>query len=619
MPETKYKTFLPITSDEIKSLGWEQPDVIIVSGDAYVDHPSFGTAVIGRVIESTGCKVAIVSQPNWRDDLRDFKKLGIPKLFFGVTSGCMDSMVNHYTANKRLRSDDAYTPDGRAGFRPDYAVNVYTRILNQLYPEIPVIIGGVEASLRRLTHYDYWSDALMPSVLSSSGADLLIYGMGEEPIMEVVSKLKLNNRDLNSLKNIPQTAYIAKNDFVLENLTNYSLLPSHQECLSDKKAFAKMFVMVETDSNKMFQNVLVQKNGDDFIVVNPAYPPADETKADFPYDLPYTRLPHPKYKKRGRIPAYDMIKNSVNSHRGCFGGCSFCAITLHQGKYVVSRSEKSIIQEVENISKAEDFKGTITDVGGPSANMYKMTGKNIAVCKLCQKPSCIYPKICKNLNFNHKPLLNLYSKISDIKGVKYLFVGSGIRYDMLVNQSPEIDKQYALSQYLEKLIVKHISGRFKVAPEHTSLSVLSYMRKPDFSNFKTLYNKFNAITKKNNLKMQIVPYLISAHPGCGIKEMAQLAVELKEIKISPEQVQGFTPTPMTLSSVMYYCGFDPYTLKKVYVPKSIAEKTEQHKFFFWYLRENVDSLIKILQKTGNFNLKNKLFPNNYSPKFIKKK
>ncbi len=610
MPKNFSAPFLPITSDEIKRLNWEQLDVIIVSGDAYVDHPSFGAAVIGRIIENEGYKVAIISQPNWKDDLRDFKKFGVPKLFFGVTSGCMDSMVNHYTANKRLRSDDAYTAGGKSGFRPDYAVNVYTKILKQLYPDVPVVIGGIEASLRRMTHYDYWSNSLMPSILKSSGADLLIYGMGEEPIIELLKKLDYNIDNFKYLKNIPQTAYINKGNISLNSIKNYTELPSYEQCLVDKKSFAKMFVLAETESNKMVQNVIIQKIGNDFLVINPAYPPAKENIADLPYDLPYSRLPHPKYLKRGVVPAYEMIKHSVNSHRGCFGGCSFCAITSHQGKFVSSRSEKSILNEVKIIANSAGFKGTITDVGGPSANMYKMSGKNIDMCKTCKRPSCIYPNICKNLNYNHKPLLDLYDKILNISGIKHVFIGSGIRHDMLVNQLPEQDKKYALSEYLEKLIVKHISGRFKVAPEHTSQNVLKYMRKPDFKNFKELLKKFNVITRKNNLKMQIVPYLISGHPGCGIREMAELAFEMKEIGLSPEQVQSFTPTPMTLSSVMFYCGFDPYTNKNIYIAKNINEKKEQHKFFFWYLKENKQQLVNTLYKTGNFDLKKKLFPNN---------
>ncbi|HRS53302.1 MAG TPA: YgiQ family radical SAM protein [Bacteroidales bacterium] len=610
MAKDKYN-WLPITADEVKQRGWEYIDVIIISGDSYVDHPAFGTAVIGRVIENAGYRVAIIAQPDWRNDLRDFKKFGAPRLFFGVTAGCVDSMVNNYTANKRRRSDDAYTAGNKAGFRPDYAIITYTQILKKLYPEIPVVIGGIEASLRRLTHYDYWSNQLMPSILVNSKADLLIYGMGEQPIIELLNELK-SGKNFKAITNVYQTAFIYEGDYnSLLSGKKYKEIPSHENCIADKRIFAKMFVMIEEEAIKMEQNILVQKVADKTVIINPPFPLPAKGVIDFIYDLPYTRLPHPKYKKRGIIPAYEMIKFSITSHRGCFGGCSFCAITCHQGKFVTSRTEKSIIKEIENIVNSKEFKGTITDIGGPTANMYNMYGIKTELCQKCKRVSCLYPDICKNLNYDHKPLINIYKKVLSIPKVKHLYIGSGIRYDMLVGRTKGDNEKYSLLKYLELLVSKHISGRFKVAPEHTSNVVLKNMRKADFNLFKELLIQFKYINAKYKLNQQIVPYFISAHPGCSIKEMAELAIEMKKLKILPQQVQTFTPTPMTLSSVMYYCEFSPYNYEKIYVAKTIDERKEQHKFFFWYLKENKISLIKSLNKIKEGNLlKNKLFNNN---------
>ena len=574
--------WLPTTKKEADSLGWDELDVIIFSGDAYVDHPSFGPAVVGRVLEAEGMRVAVVPQPNWQDDLRDFRKLGRPRYFFGVTAGNMDSMVNHYTAARRLRSDDAYTPGGKHGFRPDYPTIVYTRILKQLFPDVPVVIGGIEASMRRLTHYDYWKDSLEPSILVSSHADLLIYGMGEQPLREVMRLLK-KGTPFNSIKTVPQTGYVINvNDPVpYHKIWKDIKLHSFEKCVADKKLFAENFVKFEKESNKIISARLSETAGHQNIIINPPYMPIEEEEADRSYELPYMYMPHPRYNKKGDIPAWEMIKFSVNIHRGCFGGCSFCAISAHQGKQIVSRSEQSILNEVRRISLMDDFKGYISDIGGPSANMYKMKGKDLKLCLTCSRPSCIWPSVCNNLDTNHKRLTGLYKKIDKIERIKKSFIGSGVRYDLLF---PEYNKEAGKdeAEYLEELVKNHVSGRLKVAPEHTSASVLSLMRKSPFEIFRKLKWRFESIRKKYDLKYEIIPYFISSHPGCSDQEMKELAMEVKSLGIRPEQVQDFTPTPMTLSTLMYYTGVDPYSGRKVYVAKKIEEKRRQKEYFFWY-------------------------------------
>jgi uncharacterized radical SAM protein YgiQ len=576
------RRWLPTTKKEVDSLGWDELDVIIFSGDAYVDHPSFGAAVVGRVLEAEGLKVAIVPQPNWQDDLRDFRKLGRPRNFFGVTAGNMDSMVNHYTAARRLRSDDAYTPGGKSGFRPDYPTIVYTRILKEIFPDVPVVIGGIEASMRRLTHFDYWKGKLEPSVLVSSKADLLVYGMGEQPLREFV-RLLLKGVPFSSLKTVPQTAFVIRKDDVLpvQKIWTDKSLHSYERCLGDKKLFAENFVTFEKESNKMISARLSEVSGDLNVIINPPFMPMEETEADRSFDLPYMYMPHPRYNKKGDIPAWEMIKFSVNIHRGCFGGCSFCAIAAHQGKQIISRSETSILNEVKKISEMADFKGYISDVGGPSANMYRMKGRDMNLCRVCSRPSCIWPAVCKNLNTSHKPLTELYRKVDNIDGIKKSFIGSGIRYDLLF---PEWNKSAGRdeAEYLEELVRNHVSGRLKVAPEHTSSTVLSMMRKAPFELFRKLKNRFDSILKKHDLKYEIIPYFISSHPGCSDQDMKALAAEVKSLGIKPEQVQDFTPTPMTLSTLMYYTGFDPYSGKKVYVARNSEDKKRQKEYFFWY-------------------------------------
>ena len=573
---------LPTTKKEIEALGWDQPDVIIFSGDAYVDHPSFGPAVIGRVIEAEGLHVALVPQPNWKDDLRDFLKLGTPKYFFGVTAGNMDSMVNHYTAARRLRSDDAYTPGGKSGFRPDYPTIVYTKILKKLYPEVPVVLGGIEASMRRLSHYDYWKDKLEPSILLSSGADMLIYGMGEQPIRELI-KLLQKGVPFSSLTTIPQTVIARNKNIELPVNKNWKdiQLNSYEICIADKKVFASNFVIFEKESNKVKAARLIEPSGEMNVILNPPFYPMTEEEADRTYDLPYSYLPHPRYNKKGPIPAYEMIKFSINIHRGCFGGCSFCAIAAHQGKQIVKRSEKSILAEIEKVKNLPGFKGYLSDLGGPSANMYMMKGKDKELCLKCSRPSCIWPQVCRNLDTDHSGLTALYRKVNRVSGIKKAFIGSGVRYDLLFH---EWNKNAGTSEreYLEELIINHVSGRLKVAPEHTSPHVLNLMRKVPFILFRKLKEQFERITIREGLKYEIIPYFISSHPGSSESDMSELAGEVRSLGIRPEQVQDFTPTPMTLSTAMYYCGFDPYTGKKVYVARGIEEKRKQKEYFFWY-------------------------------------
>lgn len=598
--------WLPTTKKEVEKRGWDQLDVILFSGDAYVDHPAFGGAVIGRIIESMGFKVAIVPQPNWQDDLRDFKKLGQPRLFFGVTSGCMDSMVNHYTANRRRRSTDAYSPGGKSGFRPDYTTTVYTRILKDIYPDVPVMIGGIEASLRRVTHYDYWKDELLPTILESSAADILVYGMGEQPLRDLVTLLD-KGVPFSSLKTIAQTAFLVDKDKLPKNKNwKDKLLNSHEVCLQDKKLFASNFKYIEQESNNLKAKRLLQDIGDKTLVINPPYQTMTENEIDASFDLPYTRKPHPKYKKRGAIPAYEMIKFSVNMHRGCFGGCSFCTISAHQGKFIASRSKESILKEVEHITQDEDFKGYISDLGGPSGNMYRMKGKVQSICDKCISPSCISPVICSNLDTSHAPMTEIYRAVDNHPKIKKAFVGSGVRYDMLV---PEFNKNADaadLEEYSEQLITRHVSGRLKVAPEHTSDNVLKVMRKPSFKHFHSFKKMFERINDKHDLKQQLIPYFISSHPGCELEDMANLAAETKDMGFQLEQVQDFTPTPMTVATIIYYSGFHPYTLKPTFTPKAEDEKKDQHRFFFWYKQENHRWIKNVLNKANRQDLVNKL-------------
>lgn len=634
--------------------GWEQADVVLFSGDAYVDHPSFGAAVAGRLLEACGMKVALVPQPDWRGDHRDFTKMGKPRYFFAISAGCMDSMVNRYTANKRLRSDDAYTADGLPGARPDYTTITYANILKKLYPEVPIVIGGIEASMRRLSHYDYWSDRLMPGILVDSKADLLVYGMGEKPLKEIAGLL-LSGAPFDALRELRQVAYLRQaDDTTGKEISSRIQLHSHEECLNSKRKQAENFRVIEEESNKMEASVLIQRVGEMEIVVNPPHPPLSSEELDASFELPYTRLPHPKYKDK-TIPAYEMIKFSVNLHRGCFGGCSFCAIAAHQGKFVVSRSKESVLKEVSLLSQRSDFKGYLSDLGGPSANMYRMQGQNPEICRKCKRNSCLFPKICSNLNVDHRPLLDLYQAVDALPGIKKSVISSGIRYDLLLYSSQQAlksgkydqtaikeaaDKDRAAQEYTRQLIEKHVSGRLKVAPEHTEKSVLNSMRKPPFSQFIQFREIFEQIEnrrlseqqknqnfrtnephKKQNLlsnesfksegktkgRQELVPYFISSHPACSEEDMAELAAKTKTLNFRLEQVQDFTPTPMTLATEMYYTGLNPYTLKSVYTAKTREEKLAQRQYFFWYRPEDKASIVKALRRLKRVDLIEKLY------------
>lgn len=599
--------WLPTSAKEVQERGWDTLDVILFSGDAYVDHPSFGIAVIGRLLESLGLKVAIVPQPNWRDDLRDFKKLGRPNLFFGISAGSMDSMVNHYTAAKRLRSDDAYTPGGKSGFRPDMPTIVYTRILKQLYPDIPVIIGGIEASLRRLTHYDYWQDRLRPSILTESGANMLIYGMGEKPLTELCRLLK-KGVPFAGLTNIPQTCIQRPQHESCAGNKKWQTIRlfSHEECLKDPINHARNFRHIEEESNSLEAARLIQAYEDVQIIVNPPYPPMSTSEIDAIYALPFTRLPHPRYKRK-EIPAYNMIRHSVTLHRGCFGGCAFCTISAHQGKFISSRSEESIRQELEEITRMPDFRGTVTDLGGPSANMYGMQGKNKTLCAACKRASCAFPTVCKNLNTDHGPLLKIYTIARQQPKIKHAFVGSGIRYDLCLHDSGNKNINRTNEEYLQTVIRHHVSGHFKVAPEHATDNVLKIMRKPSFKLFYELKEKFDAINSRNGQKQQIIPYFISSHPGCHLEDMAELAILTRELNFRLEQVQDFTPTPMTLATTIFYTGYHPYSLQKIASPKSESEKKQQNMFFFWYKREFREKIIATLKRIKRPDLIKKIY------------
>lgn len=598
--------FLPTTKKECELRGWDELDVILFSGDAYVDHPSFGAAVIGRTLEAAGYRVAIVPQPDWHGDFRDFKKLGRPRLFFGISPGCMDSMVNKYTANKRLRSEDAYSPDGRHDCRPEYPTIVYSKILRELYPDVPIVLGGIEASLRRLTHYDYWEDRLRKCILCDSCGDIISYGMGEKTIIAIANELA-NGRNISDIKELPQTVYIAREENIPGGITDEDIvLHSHEECLRNKKAQADNFRHIEEESNKMHAQRLIQGVDGKYVVVNPPYLPMTTEEIDASFDLPYTRVPHPKYKGK-TIPAYEMIKFSVNLHRGCFGGCAFCTISAHQGKFIACRSKESIMREVKEVVKLPDFKGYLSDLGGPSANMYGMHGNNPKACEKCKRPSCIHPQICPNLNTDHSKLLDIYHAVDALPEIKKSFIGSGVRYDLLLHHSKDERINEAARQYTRELICKHVSGRLKVAPEHTSDKVLNLMRKPSFRLFGEFKRIFDRINKEEGLRQQIIPYFISSHPGCKEEDMADLAVRTKKLDFHLEQVQDFTPTPMTVSTEAWYTGYDPYTLEPVFSAKTQKDKLAQRQYFFWYKPEERRQIEQSLRGIGRADLIRELF------------
>lgn len=615
--------FLPTTKKEMERRGWDRADIILFSADAYVDHPSFGAAVIGRLLEAQGYRVCIVPQPDWHGDFRDFKKLGRPRMYFGIAPGCMDSMVNKYTANKRLRSEDAYSPDGRHDMRPEYPTIVYTQILKKLFPDVPVILGGIEASLRRVAHYDYWQDRLRPSILVDSGADMIIYGMGELPTLDLCKLLEekllhgntereVTLKDFRQVVHkypVRQTVTLEAQDNVPRGITaDDILLHSYEDCLANKRLHAENFRHVEEESNRLTPQRLLQPTADKMVVVNPPYPPMTTAQIDQSFDLPYTRLPHPKYKGK-RIPAYDMIKHSVCLHRGCFGGCAFCTISAHQGKFIMSRSPESILAEVKKITQMEDFKGYLSDLGGPSANMYAMAGRDQSLCQRCKRPSCIHPAVCPNLNTDHRPLLQIYKAVDSLPGIKKSFIGSGVRYDLLLHESKDERINEAARKYTRELITRHVSGRLKVAPEHTSDAVLRIMRKPPFRLFHEFKSIFDQINRQAGLRQQIIPYFISSHPGCSEEDMAELAVETKSLEFQLEQVQDFTPTPMTVSTETWYAGVHPYTGEEVASAKTQREKLRQRMYFFWYKPEERRPITESLTAMGRRDLLERLYGN----------
>lgn len=606
MQQYQLTDFLPTTKKECNLRGWEQLDVILFSGDAYVDHPAFGSAVIGRVLEAQGYRVAIVSQPDWHGDYRDFKKLGRPRLFFAVSPGNMDSMVNHYTANRRMRHDDAYSPDSRHDLRPDYPSVIYTQILKKLYPDVPVALGGIEASLRRLTHYDYWQNKLMKPILCDSGADILLYGMGEKNTLQLCRELE-KGRKISEIDDIPQTVFLRKKENIFGGIKSDDIvLHSFEECQHNKKSHAENFRHIEEESNRIHAQRILQPVGNLYAVQNPMFPPLTTEELDAAYDLPYTRLPHPKYKGK-TIPAYEMIKFSINMHRGCFGGCAFCTISAHQGKFVVCRSKESILREAQQITQMPDFKGYISDLGGPSANMYGMHGRNIKACEHCKRPSCIDPAICSNLITDHAKLLEIYRAVDNLPGIKKSFIGSGVRYDLVLHKSKDERSNANAITYARELISKHVSGRLKVAPENTSNKVLKFMRKPSFKLFYEFKRLFDKINQEEGLKQQIIPYFISSHPGCEEEDMAELAVITKNLDFHLEQVQDFTPTPMTVSTTAFYTGYDPYTLEPIFCAKTPKEKLAQRMFFFWYKPEERRNIEKELKRIGRADLIAKLY------------
>lgn len=598
--------WLPTSAKEIEALGWDYIDVIIFSGDAYVDHPSFGAAVIGRTLQAHGLRVAIVPQPNWRDDLRDFRKLGRPRLFFGVSAGAMDSMVNHYTAARRRRSDDAYTPGGRHGMRPDYPTIVYSEILRRLYPDTPIVAGGIEASLRRVSHYDYWQDRLRPSILLDAPVDIVIYGMGEKPVKEIADRLSAG-KPIQSLTDVPQTAVLVTASEIPAADENNIILNSFEECRRDKKKQSSNFKHVEQQSNRMQGAVIWQRHGDKAVKITPMLPPMTSSEIDASFDLPYTRLPHPRYRGKN-IPAWDMIKHSVNMHRGCFGGCAFCTISAHQGKFIASRSKESILREVRQITVMDDFKGYISDLGGPSANMYLMGGKDLSICQKCLKPSCLHPKPCPNLNNDHGPLLDIYHAVDSLPGIKKSFIGSGVRYDLSMHRSGNDKTDRTNRRYNEELIERHVSGRLKVAPEHTCPHVLDIMRKPSFELFYDFKKIFDRVNRTAGLNQQLIPYFISSHPGCREVDMAQLAAETKDLNMHLEQVQDFTPTPMTVATEIYYSGYHPYTGERVFCAVKPEEKLAQRRYFFWYDKTYRSDIINALHRLHRPDLIRRLYP-----------
>lgn len=577
------KEFLPISKEDMKKREIDQLDFIIVTGDAYVDHPSFGTAIIGRVLESEGFSVGIIAQPNW-NNIDDFKKLGRPKYAFLVNSGNIDSMVNHYTAAKKRRHDDLYSPGGKSGFRPDRAVIVYANKIREAYRDSSIILGGIEASLRRFAHYDYWSNKVRRSILLDSKADLLIYGMGEKPVVEIANLMRYG-MDIKDIKSVRGTVYCDSN---IEVLTSPVLTPSYEETLESKKAYAKSFKLQAEEQDSIRGKTVVQKHGDKYIIQNPPNSPLTVEEMDKVYNLPYVRTYHPTYEKQGGIPAITEVKFSITSHRGCFGSCSFCALTFHQGRVIQKRSEDSIVEEAKLLTTLEDFKGYIHDIGGPTANFRNKACKIQESVGVCKHRQCMFPTPCKNLIIDHSEYLNILRRVRKLPKIKKVFIRSGIRYDYLLH-----DKN---PKFLEELCKYHISGQLKVAPEHISDRVLNQMGKPTREVYDAFCEKYSNMNKRLNLKQYLVPYLMSSHPGSTMKEAIKLSQYIKTMGYNPEQVQDFYPTPGSLSTTIYYTGINPFTNEKVYTPIEQKEKNMQRALLQFRDPKNYDLVKKALIK-----------------------
>ena len=583
--------FLPICKKDMEERGWEVCDFIIVTGDAYIDHHSFGTAVISRVLENAGYKVGIISQPNW-NNIDDFKKLGRPRLAFLVNAGNMDSMVNHYTVSKRIREKDYYSPGGKMGLRPDRATIVYCNKVREAFKDVDILIGGVEASLRRFAHYDYWSDKVRQSILIDSGADLLVYGMSEKQIVEVANYLN-DGFPAKYIRSVAGTCYTV--DSLDELYEEYIEIPTFKEVASDIEKYCEAFRIQYEEQDPFRGHTLVQRNLDKYVVINKPERPLVREELDIVYGLPYQKDYHPIYEEQGGVPAIEEIKFSIVSSRGCSGNCSFCAITFHQGRIVTSRSQDSIVKEAEDITEFKDFKGYIHDVGGPTANFRKASCEKQLIYGACKKKQCMSPSICKNMEVDHSEYLELLRKVRSVKGVKKVFVRSGLRYDYIM-----ADKKR--DKFIKELSEYHVSGQLKVAPEHISENVLKYMGKPAGKVYDEFREKFFRINKELGKKQYIIPYLMSSHPGSTLKDAIILAEYLRDIKYQPEQVQDFYPTPGTLSTTMFYTGLDPFTMKKVYVPKTKEEKAMQRALLQFSKPKNYNIVYDALVKAGREDL-----------------
>jgi len=583
------RLFLPISKEDMEARGWEQVDFVLVTGDAYVDHPSFSAAVISRVLEDAGYKVGIVAQPAWKDT-RDFTRLGRPRLGFLVTAGNMDSMVNHYTVNKKRRSKDFYSPGGRVGLRPDRATIVYCNKIREAYKNIPIVIGGIEASLRRFAHYDYWSDRVRKSILVDSGADLLVYGMGEKQIVEIAQYLN-DGLEVRYIRHIPGTCFLVDS---LENLTDYLIIPSYKEVAQDKRKYAEAFRIQYEEQDPFRGKNLVQPHGTKYLVQNRPAPPLSREELDRIYSLPYQRDYHPIYEKDGGVPALEEVKFSITHCRGCYGSCSFCALTFHQGRIVQSRSEESIIREATELTNLADFKGYIHDVGGPTANFRDPACAKQLRSGACKDKQCLFPQLCKKLTVDHSEYLGILRKLRNLPKVKKVFVRSGLRYDYLMAEKD--------GKLLREFFEHHVSGQLKVAPEHVSAQVLKFMRKPSGETYEKFRKKFFQINKELNKEQYLMPYFMSSHPGSTLESAVELAEYMRDINYTPEQVQDFYPTPGTLSTTMYYTGLDPLTMEEVYVPKTRTEKALQRALLQYKDPKKYDLVYAALVKAGRTDL-----------------